>query len=82
MKDLRKKPKWLECIKAYLGGYFWLPCCICGEKYGGHEKGGSLYLGNGEGQGVCINCADEAEKRNKKIFASETVDINGRILSN
>lgn len=25
---------------ARYNGYFWLPCPVCGEWFGGHEKGG------------------------------------------
>jgi hypothetical protein len=24
-------------LYAYLFGYFWLPCPICGQRFGGHE---------------------------------------------
>jgi hypothetical protein len=63
MKDLRKQPRLIEQIKAFSLGYFWLPCPICGEFFGGHEPMGSWYQGKGRGVCVCINCADEARKR-------------------
>ncbi len=40
-------------IRARLGGYFWLPCPLCGRMFGGHEQGGMLYLGPAEGQMTC-----------------------------
>jgi hypothetical protein len=27
----------LERLRAWFGGYFWLPCPICGRMFGGHE---------------------------------------------
>jgi hypothetical protein len=65
-KDLRKKPRWLEHLKATIGGYFWLPCPICGEYFGGHEKdSGSWYQGQGGGAVVCVNCSKEGEARGR-----------------
>lgn len=29
----------LNRIYAFLFGYFWLPCPLCGEMFGGHEAG-------------------------------------------
>ena len=29
--------RWLNRLYAYVRGYFWLPCPICGENFGGHE---------------------------------------------
>ena len=60
------KPKWIQHLKATLLGYFWLPCPICGEHFGGHEKSGSLITSYSGGKVVCINCAEKAEKINKK----------------
>ena len=80
-KDLRAKPRWLQAVIAFLGGYFWLPCPICGENFGGHEDSGNLYTGGGSGWCVCINCSEEAEKRSDKIHKAEgTISINGRKL--
>jgi len=36
--------EWIEHLKAFLSGKFWLDCPNCGHKFGGHEKGGeALY---------------------------------------
>jgi hypothetical protein len=73
-KDKRKRPRWLQALIAHLGGYFWLPCPICGENFGGHEWGDeSLYIGGGSGWGVCANCGDEARERSDKVHKSEGV---------
>lgn len=64
-RDKRKQPRWLQQLRAYLGAYFWLPCPICGEYFGGHEWGDrdTLWETPGEGTGVCANCGDEARRR-------------------
>lgn len=81
-KDLRLKPRWWQCIKAFLGGYFWSPCPMCGECFGGQEEpSGSLYCGMGSGKVVCANCAEEAEKLSDVVWKKEGVTaINGRKL--
>lgn len=67
--DRRARPRWLEQIKAYLGGYFWLPCTLCREPYGGHEwNGASLLLDQTSGRVVCVNCEAEADRINRQRF--------------
>jgi hypothetical protein len=29
--------RWLNRLRAWWGGYFWLPCDLCGREFGGHE---------------------------------------------
>lgn len=42
---------------AWLAGYFWLPCPVCGKQFGGHEEPtGLLRLENGEGRVTCPRC--------------------------
>jgi hypothetical protein len=38
-----KRRRWNE-FRAALGGRFWLPCPVCGQMFGGHEKGGGSLL--------------------------------------
>jgi hypothetical protein len=50
-------------------GYFWLPCPICGRKFGGHEEPkGTLMKDWGSGQSTCPQCFDEAKKRSEVVF--------------
>lgn len=73
-------PRLVHQFYAWLAGYFWLPCPICGEYFGGHEwrdPRAVLYDdGGGRGTGVCAKCIPEAQRRNKKanlpIFISVT----------
>lgn len=29
--------RWLRKFRAWLGGWFWLPCPVCGEMFAGYE---------------------------------------------
>ena len=61
-----------EQIYARTHGYFWAPCPICGEYFGGHEKGGDVGIIYEQGIGwavemaVCpkLECKQEAERQN------------------
>jgi len=64
MSDKRIRPRWLQRLVALFGGYFWLPCPLCGEKFGGHEKHGVLRRDMNTGQLVCANCIQKAEEMN------------------
>jgi len=61
MRRLLKPFRWL---RAFFGGYFWLSCPVCGEKYGGFEIGGSLMLSWNEERGVCKGCTERAKEQN------------------
>ena len=53
-------------IKALTGGYFWLPCPLCGRNFGGHETADTtLMIGFGIGESVCKNCGEEAARLTK-----------------
>lgn len=32
-----RRPRFLQRLYAWLHGWFWLPCPVCGRKFGGHE---------------------------------------------
>jgi hypothetical protein len=54
------------CVTARAGGYFWLPCPLCGVHFGGQEwlvRGSSRWPADipdlfiaGRGQGICPWC--------------------------
>lgn len=49
-------------LRALLGGYFWLPCPLCGTRFGGHE-----WIGN-----VCL---PETESSNRAICPACELDL-------
>lgn len=56
------RPRWLNRLVAFVCGYFWLPCPLCGEDFGGHEWrewGHTLHDGS-SGKGTCPRCPVEA----------------------
>jgi len=54
---------------AFLRGYFWLPCPICGKKFGGHEGANSGLMNTlHSGRMVCRDCGGKADKINRKRF--------------
>ena len=49
---------------AEVMGYFWLPCPLCGEEFGGHEWGNSEWdsiptSDPSVREGICSNCAEK-----------------------
>lgn len=52
-----KAPRIWHWLRAHLGRYFWLPCPVCGRKFGGHEwktgSVGSLFQAGLGGAAVC-----------------------------
>ena len=57
-------------FRAFMGGYFWLPCPICREPFGGHEvrPNDTLMDTTYSGSGVCPKCGDVARKRNELMW--------------
>jgi len=51
------KPRWINWLYACFNAYFWLPCPLCGKKFGGHEWYASIDNGCGGGRGVCPECS-------------------------
>jgi hypothetical protein len=58
-------------LYALVHGYFWLPCPICGKKFGGHELGGHWYQGGGCGVVTCSDCAERAEAWSIEVSKTE-----------
>lgn len=61
-------PRWMHHAWAWFGGYFWLPCKICGQPFGGHEHKRCVVLYESQGRGwlTCPNCKEETKKRNRE----------------
>ncbi|MFA5307692.1 MAG: hypothetical protein WC365_09645 [Candidatus Babeliales bacterium] len=63
----------LNKIYANLFGYFWLPCPICEEMFGGHEFSSSILMKTEtSGECVCKNCGGKAEELNRKRLADNS----------
>jgi hypothetical protein len=66
----------LHRIWAALGGYFWLPCPLCGEFFGGHEwcdrdgRSSSIAApdrGAGKRVAICPDCTRAGHGDNTNI---------------
>ena len=68
VKGENMKRRLLNKVYARLRGHFWLPCPICGQMFGGHEWGGSLKISTRKGAAVCLDCKEEADRRNRENF--------------
>lgn len=57
--------RWVQQVYAFFHGYFWMPCPLCGDFFGGHEwsnRDGVEILGEiGVRQGICDRCADKRQ---------------------
>lgn len=52
--------RWLHRLYARAFGYFWLPCSVCGEHFGGHQwkQYATIPTGTSTGRAVCsYRCA-------------------------
>lgn len=66
--DKRKQPRSEQEAYAHAHGFFWLPCPLCLEPFGGHEdqkERGRVQYAQSMGATVCINCTQKAETINK-----------------
>jgi hypothetical protein len=66
-----KCPRFLHWLYAHLFAYFWLPCPICEEMFGGHEARWALMDTLSSGHAVCPNCVEGANERNEEKFGGE-----------
>lgn len=64
-----KRPRWVQRIRAFLSGYFWVACPICRRMYGGHETSelGCLMHDTCSGQSVCCDCGHEANRLSNEM---------------
>lgn len=61
---MKRGPRILHELWAWIAGYFWTPCPVCGREFGGHEWDGSGIPKRWEPpyilQAVCSpECSDE-----------------------
>ena len=78
-KEARRRWRLVNHLYAFTFGYFWLPCPLCGEYFGGHEweagAGESIPTSIGRGEGVCYKeaCRIEARRRTLEFYARPDV---------
>lgn len=55
---------------ANLHGYFWLPCPLCGEEFGGHEAHGNIATSDpSRFEGICPSCTAERQEAAERHLA-------------
>jgi hypothetical protein len=61
---ITKLPRWIHKFYAWALGYFWRPCPLCADYFGGHEcePGNIIYTSPGRGLCVCPNCGEVVKK--------------------
>ena len=65
-----RMPRMFHRLYASVMGYFWIPCPICGEPFGGHETPDvGLMTSWTDGKCICLGCEEEAERRNEEFMA-------------
>jgi len=69
------KNRFFNKVYAWLMGYYWIPCPICGKSFGGHEEHGGLLTSEHEGISVCYDCKNKAEEINKRKFNIEIKEL-------
>jgi hypothetical protein len=78
--------EWFEKLKANMGGYFWLPCPMCGKMFGGHEKGTDMYdpVDLFRGRMTCADpeCKKRVEEYNKPIHLKREIEYWRRRKAN
>jgi hypothetical protein len=74
-----KLPRFVHHFWAWLAGYYWIPCPLCGKYIGGHEhsweKSGCLLTGENRGKVTCYDCKDKADELNLKRYGRKCREI-------
>ena len=64
MKKIR--PRFVAKFLAWLLGYFWLPCPLCGEYFSGFEIGpASMFVSTNKYGVRRVVCSDHAKKEDE-----------------
>lgn len=78
------RDKWRRKAKRFAKrwGYFWLPCPLCGEEYGGHEPGsGSIPWSGCIRKGICPECTAERQVAAEDALSSGEEMVTVRRVS-
>lgn len=61
--------RWIEHLRATLGGYFWLPCPNCGRMFSGRESHQTLWIDVGSGRCTCNHpiCVAQVDEKNARF---------------
>jgi len=64
--------RWWAWLIAYWGGYFWLPCSMCGRGFGGQEGNRDPWIVV-RGRCVCPRCARKLESLCGRLSEAEMI---------
>lgn len=73
-------PRFLARILAFLGGYFWLPCSLCGKNFAGFEWGfadGPCH--DEDGKGTCSR--KDCLRRGAEIRYKSRLESHSKLLA-
>jgi hypothetical protein len=83
----RRRQRWrhtreAERRRAAMGGYFWIPCHLCGVCFGGHEWrwGHTIPVGETSDQAICPPCAHDLGEAMEPVCRDYGHDIIEREL--
>lgn len=69
----------LSKVRAYLGGFFWLPCPLCGRNFGGQDlrkgRSGFIEVSPVRGKGICPTCTKEGRADWPPIKSQRSVTL-------
>jgi hypothetical protein len=68
-------PRWWHRLYAESMGYFWLPCPMCGEMFGGHESSDEA---TPDDRVVCRACAVVMRRGRERFMTHERVPWDRR----
>ena len=68
-------------IYSKLNGYFWLPCPLCGQFFGGHEwdDDNTIYKGK-SGIGICRDCGTSIKRQKNDVQKNKSNQAQGNLL--
>lgn len=63
------KHRFFNRVVAKFFGYFWLPCPLCGEYFGGHEwrNYNGKYSALADGKGICPDCTKKGLGKDMRL---------------
>lgn len=75
----RPRGRLRERLYASRHGYFWLPCDVCGQHFGGHERGGGTILHDWQRSSItCPRCPGNWIKRGERyVQLAVVLNVDG-----